>query len=213
MIFVDLIIIAIIALCVFLGYKRGLMGVAFKLMSFVLAIIVSVILYIPVSNFVIHNTKVDDYIKDAIIHTFSEEKQTETQEEKQQSMPEVITNYIEKTTKDAKNAGIELAAENIAITLVKLMVGILLFIVVRIILMFVKLFTDVVEKLPVIKQFNEVGGILYGLLEGFFIIFLVFAILSIVSPMMNTSAVLNAINHSYIGSVLYNNNLLLTFIF
>ena len=213
MILVDLIIIGIMALCIFLGYKRGLIGVVFKMLSFVLAIIISFVLYIPVSNFVIHNTKIDDSIKNAIVEKFSQEENRENREIKENSMPEVITDYIEKTTTDAKNASIEIVAENISVTLVKLMVAILLFIVVQIILIFVKLFTNIIEKLPVIKQFNEVGGVVYGILEGIIIIFIVLAIISIISPIVNTSVILEAINNSYIGSILYNNNILLRIIF
>jgi len=41
----DLVIIGIILLCVFFGYKRGLIEVAFKLISFIIAIILSLLLY------------------------------------------------------------------------------------------------------------------------------------------------------------------------
>jgi len=213
MILVDLIIIAIMALCILLGYKRGLIGVAFKILSFILAIVITFILYIPVSNFVINNTSIDDSLKNAIVERFSEEDITEEKIEKESSMPQVITEYIEKTTADVKNASLEIAAQNISITLVKLMVAILLFILIRILLMFIKLFTNIVEKLPIIKQFNKVGGIIYGFLQGSVIIFVVLAIISIISPIVNTSAVLGAINSSYIGSILYNNNILLSLIF
>lgn len=216
MILVDLIIIGIMALCVFLGYKRGLIGVAFKIISFLLAIIISFVLYIPVSNFVINNTSIDDTIKNTIVEKISEDEEKDKIEEidkKENSMPEVITEYIEKTTTDVKNSSIELVAENISITLVKLIVAILLFIVIRIILIFVKLFTNIVEKLPIIKQFNKVGGIIYGALEGILIILVVLAIISVISSIANMSTTIEAINNSYIGSILYNNNLLLKLIF
>ena len=51
---IDLILIAIIALFTFIGYKRGLIKVAFGLVSFILAIAISVVLYKPVSNFIIN---------------------------------------------------------------------------------------------------------------------------------------------------------------
>ena len=50
----DLIIIAFIALFTFIGYKKGLIKVAFGLVSFILALVISVILYKPVSNFIIN---------------------------------------------------------------------------------------------------------------------------------------------------------------
>ena len=53
---IDLIAIAIIALFTFIGYKKGLIKVAFGLVSFILAIVISVLLYKPVSNFIINYT-------------------------------------------------------------------------------------------------------------------------------------------------------------
>ena len=44
-IIIDIIIIAIIALCVILGYKRGLTGSLLKILSFVLAIVIAFILF------------------------------------------------------------------------------------------------------------------------------------------------------------------------
>ena len=52
---------------VFFGYKKGLIGVAFNLCAFLVAIIVTWILYNPVTNLVINNTEIDDGIKNAII--------------------------------------------------------------------------------------------------------------------------------------------------
>ena len=59
---IDIILIAIIALTTFIGYKRGLIKVAFKLISFLLAIVIAVVLYKPISNFIINNTQIDDTI-------------------------------------------------------------------------------------------------------------------------------------------------------
>lgn len=41
----DIIIIGIILTCVILGYKKGLIEVAFNLISFIIAIILSLLLY------------------------------------------------------------------------------------------------------------------------------------------------------------------------
>ena len=52
----DIIVIGIMALCIFLGYWRGLIHVAVRLLGFVVALIVALILYTPVSNYIIENT-------------------------------------------------------------------------------------------------------------------------------------------------------------
>ena len=47
-IIIDIVIVAIIALCLFLGYRRGLTGSLLKILSFVLAIVIAFILFKPV---------------------------------------------------------------------------------------------------------------------------------------------------------------------
>lgn len=211
MILVDLIIIAIMALCILLGYKRGLIGVAFKIVSFLIALAVTFVLYIPVSNFVINNTTIDDNIKNAIIEKFADEETVESKEKN--GMPDMVNDYINQYTTEVKNVGMEVVAQNISVILVKLAVGLILFLVVRIVLIFVKAIISVVEKIPVIKQFNKAGGTIYGILEGLLIIYIVLTIISVISPMIDNTGVLAAINNSYIGSFMYNHNILLEIIF
>lgn len=50
---VDVIILAILGVCIFFGYKRGLIGVAFKILSFLVAILITILLYKPVANYII----------------------------------------------------------------------------------------------------------------------------------------------------------------
>ena len=173
MILVDLIIIAIMALCIFLGYKRGLIGVAFKIVSFLIALVVTFVLYIPVSNFVINNTTIDDNIKNAIIEKIADEETVEVKEEN--GMPDMVNDYINQYTTEVKDIGMEVVAQNISVILVKLIVGLVLCLVVRIALIFVKALISLVEKIPVIKQFNKAGGTIYGILEGLLIIYIVLA--------------------------------------
>ena len=55
-IIIDLIIAGIIALCVIVGYAKGLTGALIKIVSFVLSLIIAFILYMPLSNYIINNT-------------------------------------------------------------------------------------------------------------------------------------------------------------
>ena len=42
------------------------------------------------------------------------------------------------------------------------------------------------NKDDILNQFNKLGGTIYGLIEGLFIIFVIFAILSLISPLINS---------------------------
>ena len=83
----------------------------------------------------------------------------------------------------------------------------------RIILLLVKGLAELLTKLPVIKQFDKIGGILYGLIEALVISYVILAIVSFVSPMLAGTPVVKGIQESYVGSMMYNNNLLLKIIF
>lgn len=211
-IIVDLVVIGIILLCIILGYVRGLTGSLIKILSFVLSIIIAFVLFIPISNLVINNTKIDDNLEKSIRETII--KEDEGLEDKR--MPETIESYIsnkvEQATDSAKETIVNNTAREVSITIVKAGTWIVLFIVAKILLIFLKFITELIAKLPVIKQFDKLGGIIYGILEGLIIIYVVLAIIAFVSPIINVS-LSNAIEKSYVGSIMYNNNILLKIIF
>ena len=66
-IILDIVLLAIFALSVFVGYKKGLIGVVFNLCAFLVSLILTWILFTPVSNMIIKNTQIDDNIKNVII--------------------------------------------------------------------------------------------------------------------------------------------------
>lgn len=220
-IIIDLIILGILVLCIALGYHKGLTGSLLKIISFVLAFVIAFVLFKPVSNFIIEKTNWDENleqsIRDVIVANNNQETSvTETNEEKQ-NMPDVIMEYINKTVEeagnDAKESIADATARNVAIIIINAGVWIGLFLIARIILFFVKGLANLITKLPVIKQFDKLGGIIYGMIEGVVIIYGILAILSFVSPLVNGLGVVDAVQKSFIGSVMYNNNLLLKLIF
>lgn len=57
MFIVDIVLVAILALAGFLGYKKGLVNTIFSVVAFFISIILSFILYTPVANFINNNTR------------------------------------------------------------------------------------------------------------------------------------------------------------
>ena len=58
----DLVIILVIAIFTFLGYKKGLVKTAISILSFFIALIISIMLYKTVGNMIINNTEIDEVI-------------------------------------------------------------------------------------------------------------------------------------------------------
>ena len=201
---VDLIIIAIILLFTFLGYKRGLIKVAIKLCTFIIAIIIAFALYKPISNLVIENTSIDESIESAITdRILPEGASVDDEVELSNDLPSVILENSENTVK-----GIATSFSN---TIIETGCFLIIFIAVKIILKFVTVLADLIAKLPILKQFNALGGTIYGVLEGLFIVFVGFAIVSLIAPLLDVY-ILEAINSSTLGSIFYNNNIILNFI-
>lgn len=222
MIIVDLIILAVLLICIGLGYKRGLTGCLLKIISFILAIVIACILFKPVANIIINNTQIDDdlekSIKSIIVKQEDETiKNSEDPMDDNTTMPTVVENYInetiENTTDDIREKVADATARKVAITIINAGTWIILFIIAKILLVILKIISNWITKLPVIKQFDKLGGILYGLVEALIIIYFIMAIISFVSPMIPNSAIILSIKKSFIGSFMYNSNLLLKIIF
>ena len=133
------------------------------------------------------------------------------------AMPEIITNYIGETISevaDTAKANIaEVVATNLAITAIKIITLILLFIVIRIALICVKFVTNLLANLPIISSINKIGGVAYGVIEGLFIIYLALAITMAISTITGNNDILIYINQSNLGKTMFNNNILLKIIF
>lgn len=208
---IDLIIVAVIAICIIIGYVRGLTGCLIKILSFVLSLVIAFVLFIPVSNFVIENTQIDESLEKSIREMLISDNKSSEEE-----MPTAMSDYINKKAEEivdnAKEEVVNATARDISQTIVKAGTWIALFIVARIALIFLKLITSLISKLPVIKQCDKLGGIIYGVLEGLLITYFALAVISFITPITNKNLSEN-INKSYLGSQMYNHNLLLKIIF
>ena len=195
---IDLILLAIIGLFTFIGYKKGLIKVAFGLVSFILAIAISVIIYKPVSNFVINYTSIDDTIEATI------EERLNSSDISSEETENIVSNYYN----NIKSASTAVIADRMSKTIINIACMLIVFIITKIILLFFKFAGDLIAKLPLIKQFNYAGGFIYGLLKGFIIVYILLALIAIISPIININNIITIINNSIITNIMYNNNII-----
>lgn len=214
-IIVDLIIIGIILLFIGIGLKKGLAGSLIKLLSFAIALIVAVALYKPVSNAIMKNTQIDENIEQAIIATFgSEENSSEAgQTEMPNNIVENINKEIKNATNEARNQIVENTSKNISNTIINIGSGLGIYIIARFILFIIGIFVNQVTNLPILKQVDKIGGIAYGAIEGIAIVYVILAIISLFAVVQPENVIVEGILKSNIGSMLYNNNLILNILF
>ena len=209
---IDIIIIAILFLSIFLGYKKGLIKLVFNLCAFLIALIVTFILYRPISAIVINNTDFDENIKQTILEKGITEKKEDSNGEKL-SANDYIEKYTYNAVTDAKNNAVESAADAISINTVNIVVAIALFVVVRILLIFAKVLVGALANLPIVKQFDKAGGILYGIITGLLIIYFLLAIIFFIASINGIQGLNEAIDESIITKYLYANNIILNIFF
>lgn len=191
-IIIDIILIIILLLSAFLGYKKGLVKLGTKLFAGIIAIIVTIIIYKPVSGMIINNTPIDEKIEDIIIQNTTSFINENSQ----------VTNSI---TNQVKDEILPSEAANIAKNVVYAVTAIVLFIFVKIALSIIISLMDFVANLPILKQFNEVGGIIYGIVRGILIIGIVVLLMGVFTKINPESTLNNKIQNSYLTKVIYEN--------
>lgn len=191
-IIIDIILIAILLLSAFLGYKKGLVKLGTKLFAGIIAIIVTIIIYKPVSGIIINNTQIDEKIKETIIENTTSFINQKVQE------PNLVTNQV-------KDEILPSEAENIAKSVVCAVTAIVLFVFVKIALSVVISLMDFVAKLPILKQFNEIGGIIYGILRGILIVCVCVLLMGVFTKINPENKLNDEIQNSFLTKNIYKN--------
>ena len=192
---VDLIIVAIILLSTFLAYRKGFITLAIQLVAVIIAIIVTLLLYKPVSNVIINGTGIDETIQNAILEEANDIMTNEGEGENQ--VVETIQNNMLPET-----------ARTISINIIEGAVILILYIVIRIALKFVTALANLVTKLPILNQLNQLGGIIYGILRGLLIVYILLLLVNLSGEIEPQNQVYTAVEESYIGKVMNENNIL-----
>ena len=210
-IFIDIIIIITMLLFIFIGYRKGLIKVAISFLAFIIAIIVALILYRPIAKQIMANTEIDEKINETIYSNIKDiDFQNISEDEKNNNgIIKIAEHYITEGLEKSKENTAEFVADSLTTTLVEGITFICLIIALRIALIALNLLADIIGNLPIIKQFNKSGGILYGIVEGFLIINCILAVLYILNPICQNGEIQRNIEKSKIGKMIYENNFII----
>ena len=208
---VDIIIIAIVILSLIIGRHKGLTVCLVNFFSLIIALVVALMFYKPVGTYFRENTPIGENVKQVIKENLPMNDE-ELKVEDNSILPVGMKKYINEQAKNANNAKDE-AIENISTQLSTEVINIVsfvgIFIIARAILLLVKILSKIINKLPILKQIDHLGGAVIGAIEGVIIVYFAFAVISTISPVFENTAVLEQINNSFIGKAMYNNNIIM----
>lgn len=192
---IDIIVILFILLCVFYGYKKGLVKVGLKLLNLIIAILITFILYRPIGDFIINNTQIDENIENTILGKLEKNDKKEDKE------------FTEYALDNAKKVIMPEMARSLAINIIYICITITLFLLSRLILFIISSCTNVITNLPIIQQCNKVGGIIYGLIIGIIIVYTILLIIKMYCQVNPENQANKIIEETLITKTMYSTNI------
>lgn len=209
---IDIVIVAIIASLIFIEAKKGIVNVIFNLGAFAVSLLLTVVLLTPVTNYVINNTTFDENIESAILESGIIEETPNEAPTENDDLGEMISSYVKDIEVKVQNGIFTTISRGLAESIVKLIVAIGLFIIIRIILVVVKCLTHLIAKLPIIREFDKLGGGIYGFLKAMLVLYVIFAVIFLLTS-INIINITKYIDGSIIAKFLYTNNLIINILF
>lgn len=220
----DIIVMLIMLIAIFSGYKKGFIKTSFGVLSFFIAIAITFMFYKPVMGMLEEKTTIREWLTEYLYSIDLNEKTLEDGESGEVLVvaTESGDSYIDKLPQSVVDMiGLEEAKENaktvvvqkIVDFVVKLLAIIIVYMVAKILLAIVVLVLDSIASLPVLKQFNELLGLGLGAILGLIQVYVLCAIITLISSMPIAEGIPAIINNSLFAHVLYNNNLLLEILF
>ena len=226
---INILLVAVILILVISavnGYRKGFLRIAISLFTIILVICVVTVISPYVSNYLTNHTKVYDNLKEKVVEVFAddnaqydntiEENQIKTIES--YDLPEIITTCLISNNKAEtyQSLMVSLFEEYVAGYLARMIINAISFIgcflVLWIFIWFIIFSADIIARIPIIKGFNKLLGLIAGLIKGLLIVWVGFFVAIIFFGNTIGSQMLTSINSSVILTILFNNNLLAQFI-
>ena len=212
----DIIILTILIILTFSGFKKGFLKTLTGVVSIVLSFVIAFLLCSQTVEY-IKTTPVYDTIYENI------EKRIVKQDNESTNVADYGTTnlnfpreFVKKLQKDINGTKAEVSKAIVEKTVnlaIKVLSLVALFVVARILVAILMSLIGVIKKLPVIGWFDKLLGALFGFLRGILVIYLLLAIVTVCTAFNTENIIIKEINHSEFAKVMYNNNVFLDFIY
>jgi uncharacterized membrane protein required for colicin V production len=226
----DWAVIGIIGAAALIGLTKGFVKSVFKVLAFFVSAIASIKFY-PVVAEMLMKTSLQSTIKTSILKDLLKQKtdflpQADAQA-KQIAADAFITQLrlpgflkdtlINKIPNPSKIFDLSTILNSVSEELTKLVIGIisfvLLYILIRVALLFVRAILEGIAKLPLFKQIDKLGGFALGGVEGLLSVYILFAFVMMFSSASWFKNIFDTINTSTIAKFFYQNNFIVNWLF
>ncbi len=193
----DIILLVVMALGIYIGYRKGFIRTLFSMIGMLLAIILALVSYKTVVNMIIDKTTIDEKIY-SYIETKVDSSETFI------NMPEALQEYVD------ADVIINQAQSSVASKLTNFVINIgtliILIAIFYIIITIIRIVLDNVAKLPIFNIFNKLGGALIGGIKTYVIVLIAFALISLLGVIGKGETIVKMIDNSLISKKIYYTN-------
>lgn len=178
----DLVLIVVLFLFVYLGYKKGFAKTLINASANIVSVVFGIILTGPVAN-VICNSPIGSLIRNSALSSMEKNEQF-------------------------TDAAASVAADGVAMVGSAIISFILITLLVRVVVGLIAGAVNIVAKLPLIKQANRTLGAIIGGISGSVICYVVIGFIFVLSEsgVMELDSVVYSIENSLLCSIVYYNN-------
>lgn len=224
----NILILAVLVLCVFNGIQRGMIRAAFALVSVILTLILGFILNPYVTEFLKEETPVYEVIQvkceESISQALEEQLEQKINEEQQNqfietlSMPDNLKKMLIKNnnTEGYRHLLAESFGEYLSHSIAQLAVGaislIITFLFISILMNITGGLLQGIFSLPILSLVNRAGGGVLGAVQGVFVVWVIFLVITLFWDAQWAQTAAEMLEENSVTAYLYDNNLLVRFL-
>jgi len=217
------IVIMVFILCVLTGVRRGMIKSIYSVGVVIVGFLLAAILNPLVSHFLHENNSIYQTVYKAVEENIKIEGKIKTLTQENDVIAELpLPELVRKKLKENNNTEIyqAMAVDNfkqyiytyITNMILNAISYLALFVLIAVLLRILAEALNIISKLPVIKELDQLAGGVLGLLQAFLLFWIFTGVLAVCSHTAWAQNLYGMINDSEVLSVLYNRNLLVEII-
>ena len=210
------VVIAVIGICGWIGFQKGLVKILFSLLTVLVSLILVGFISPFVVNFLQEHTPLHEYVKEksgVMVAEWNESREVETEESRfaaidSYEIPDFFKSYFKtEHTEDALKLDFnEYIGDKVADLVIRAASFVITFLVIGLLLILLSILLDIVMKLPVLKSLNRAAGLGVGLVVGLVIVWIFFLVITLLCATEFGKECMRMIGEGRVLSFLYNVN-------
>lgn len=197
---IDIVIALIFGIFIFLGYRTGLLRSVFRVVAFILSLIIAYYLYTYLRD-IIAIGSIGDSIRQ-LVKTKFVDPQIASNSLNQNALPEYMQSMVVMGQVELSDA----YASFISNLVINILSFLAVFIITRLLISIIGFIVKFVSRLPIIRFFDKIGGVIFGVLESVLILYIAFALIYAITPLRDNPQTQTYISESVLAKTMYENN-------